>query len=98
MGSNISGAAAEPFVSSAVELLLGEEVFELLSDEAFQTGWDTLYQACPWATVFQSRAFVTTWYRIFQNEYLPVLLKAGPPDQPTGLLTLAAPLHSKKSG
>jgi hypothetical protein len=71
---------------------LGDEAFALLSQEWFRTGWDALYRACPWATVFQSREFVTTWYRIFQQQYLPVLLWAGPPHHPTGLLTLALPI------
>lgn len=92
MVRNTPETAAESFVSSIVEIVLGEEVFELLSEETFQTGWDVLYHSCPWATVFQSRAFVTTWYRIYQSEYLPVLLKAGPPGRLTGMLTLAVPL------
>ena len=34
-----------------IELLLDRRVMELLGEEEFSAGWDTLYGTCPWATV-----------------------------------------------
>ncbi len=45
---------------------------------------------CPWATPFQGRAFVTTWYEIYAPQYEPLLVSERAADgQFTGLLTLA---------
>ncbi|MBD1397721.1 GNAT family N-acetyltransferase [Pontibacter sp. JH31] len=77
-------------INKAVELLIGEPVFAMLEDRDFQNGWDTLYEACPWGTVFQSRGFVGAWYRTYRERYLPVLaLTRGPGGRLTGLLALA---------
>ncbi|WP_299701317.1 GNAT family N-acetyltransferase [uncultured Pontibacter sp.] len=77
--------------TQGLDVLIGEEVFTLLSDEDFQQDWDRLYEACPWGTVFQSRNFVACWYRTYQGAYLPVLVRAVQEGQLTGLLTLALP-------
>src|SRR5687768_10707257 len=73
----------------AIELLEGEEVISLCLQPEFQAGWDALYRSCSWATVFQSRPFVTTWYQIYQNNYLPILIKSEHHGKLTGLLTMA---------
>ncbi|MHC2992000.1 hypothetical protein OB13_10520 [Pontibacter sp. HJ8] len=82
-------AAVAPLQKAGIELLVGEEVFKLLSDEEVLRGWDSLYQSCPWATAFQSKEFVATWYRTYRNEYLPILVKAEDESGLTGLLTMA---------
>ena len=60
--------------SLAVELLHGSEAHALLKDPAFLRQWEALEQLCPWSTVFQSVAFATTWYDIYQGSYDPVLV------------------------
>jgi hypothetical protein len=72
-----------------IEIYQGEAVFKLLAEECMQLNWDALYEACPWATVFQSRAFVTTWYQTYRNKYLPIVVKQVEEGRLTGLLTLA---------
>jgi CelD/BcsL family acetyltransferase involved in cellulose biosynthesis len=72
-----------------VELFKGEKVFEVLAAGSFQAGWDALYAACPWGTVFQSRDFVASWYHIYHSQYQPVLVRQVTGGRLTGLLTLA---------
>ena len=46
--------------SDSFELIKGDAVIALLNnDSGFRQSWDLLFESCPWATVFQSRAFVT---------------------------------------
>ncbi|MCP2043985.1 GNAT family N-acetyltransferase [Pontibacter sp. HSC-36F09] len=72
-----------------VEILIGKEALALLTEPDFQLQWDTLYTSCPWSTVFQSRAFVSTWYQSYITTYLPVLALAYNGEKLSGLLTLA---------
>ncbi|SIR44163.1 GNAT family N-acetyltransferase [Pontibacter lucknowensis] len=76
-----------------LELLAGEEVMHLLEDATYLTEWDSLYHSCHWATVFQSPDFVTTWYRLYQHAYQPILIREYTKGVLSGLLTLALPLH-----
>lgn len=70
------------------EILIGDDVLDLLQDARFLEQWDQLYNACPWATVFLHRSFVATWYKLYSNEFLPILVKSVYADQLTGLVTL----------
>lgn len=70
------------------ELLMGPPVLKLLEDASFLEEWKDLYNACPWATVFQSPSFVATWYQVYRS-YLPILIKTETDGKLTGLLTLA---------
>ena len=83
-----------PFL--AVQLLKGNEVIEILADEQFLADWDLLYQECPWATVFQSRAFASSWYQHFQGQYLPIMVKSETDGKLNGLFTLA--LERERNG
>jgi hypothetical protein len=74
---------------NTIELLVGDQVLGLLTQPAFQQAWEALYRCCPWATVFQSPAFVTTWYQSYQAHYLPLVLRGMSAGRLTGLLTLA---------
>jgi CelD/BcsL family acetyltransferase involved in cellulose biosynthesis len=74
---------------NTIELLVGDQVLGLLTQPAFQQAWESLYRCCPWATVFQSPAFVTTWYQSYQAHYLPLVLRGMSAGRLTGLLTLA---------
>jgi len=94
-GAVIAGGCNTQVVESAkVELLTGDEVFELLADEAFLAAWEVLYAACPWATIGQAHTFVAAWYRINRQEQLPILVKAVQGEQLVGLLPLAKELQS----
>lgn len=79
----------EPTLLTTVEILSGDDVISLLSDKSFLKLWDTLYNSCPWATVFQGKEFVSTWYRIYHKTYLPIVVKAINGGKLKGLLTLA---------
>ncbi len=71
------------------QLLTGDEVMDLLKDEEFLSQWDLLYHKCSWATVFQSRNFVYTWYMLFEDHYLPIVVKSETDGKLDGLITLA---------
>ncbi|MFL5746541.1 MAG: GNAT family N-acetyltransferase, partial [Niastella sp.] len=64
-------------------------VIELLQDPAFQKSWDQLFESCPWATVFQTRAFVASWYNAYREKHFPILLKAVSKGQLRGVLPVA---------
>ncbi|MGV3639481.1 MAG: GNAT family N-acetyltransferase [Adhaeribacter sp.] len=76
------------------EVLVGERVIQALTESSFQQDWDELYAACSWGTVFQSRAYVATWYGVYGLEYLPVIVRTFSAGRLEGLLTLA----QEKSG
>ena len=77
-----------PSGKGTTELLMGPPVLKLLEDAGFLEEWKNLYNACPWATVFQSPSFVATWYQVYRS-YLPILIKTETDGKLTGLLTLA---------
>lgn len=70
------------------ELITGSAVTDLLLDPAFQQSWDTLLASCPWATVFQSRPFITAWYQVYRDEHLPILIKVLEGRQLKGVLPM----------
>src|SRR3954462_12467257 len=74
---------------STMELLIGNDVLNLLSDIEFLNSWDELYNSCSWATVYQGKEFVSTWYKIYHNQYLPIVVKETKSGKLSGLLTLA---------
>lgn len=78
-----------PGDAEKIEMFIGKEVLELLCEPEFQNSWDVLYETCSWATVFQSRHFVSTWFRIYHNEYLPIIITGGNRSKLTGMLALA---------
>ncbi|WP_299701314.1 GNAT family N-acetyltransferase [uncultured Pontibacter sp.] len=72
-----------------IELLIGDDALRQIQDNEFISDWDNIYDLCPWATVFQKREFVTSWYRIYQDKYVPIIVSAKNNGRLTGLLTLA---------
>ena len=67
----------------------GAQVDALLADGAFRERWDALLRACPWATRFQSSAFVAAWSRSYTMGSEPVLAYSMAPDGTlAGLLPL----------
>ena len=74
----------------SIRLVRGPAAMELLADAEFQRCWDELRSRCPWATVFQSPAFVAAWYRVYQTRFEAVLLlERDASDGLLGLLPLA---------
>src|SRR5690349_20798869 len=72
-----------------VELVVGEKVSSLLSSIDFLHSWDALYHACLWATVYQGKEFVSTWYEIYRDKYFPIIVRETTDGKLTGLVTLA---------
>ena len=78
-------------------LLMGDDADPLLKDRLFRHQWNSLYVACPWATIFQSCDFVATWYQIYRELYKPLLICETRPDGSlAGLLTLAVTADSQQ--
>jgi hypothetical protein len=75
--------------TSTVEMLIDHEVLSQFSDIDFLNSWDALYNSCSWATVYQSKEFVSTWYKMYHKKYLPIVVKGITEGKLTGLLTLA---------
>ncbi len=57
-----------------MRLLIGKQVIELFSQPRYKKDWNVLYDSCSWATAFQSWSFVYTWYTLFQDQYMPVVV------------------------
>jgi len=58
----------------AFQMLRGEAAWDRMRDPAFQTEWEELRAACPWATVFQSVRFVLAWQRCYEGAVEPLLV------------------------
>ena len=68
----------------------GSQALAHLHTENFLLQWGLLYDACPWATAFQHPDFVTPWYELYQDRFVPVIAFAEDSDHSLiGLLTLA---------
>lgn len=80
----------------SIELITGSAVIDLLLDPWFQKSWDTLFESCPWATVFQSRPFITACYQVYREHHLPIIVKAVEGGQLKGLLPMVL-LNTKAS-
>lgn len=63
------------------------EVESLIENPVFTQAWDGLFDSCPWATVFQNRKFVTSWYVYFEK-YPKIILTDWDGSKMTGLLAL----------
>jgi CelD/BcsL family acetyltransferase involved in cellulose biosynthesis len=73
-----------------IKILQGHEVLTMLDSAQFQQAWRVLYEACPWATGYQSPEYVSCWYRLYEGRYRALLLHAVEPDGSLiGLLALA---------
>lgn len=66
-----------------------------LRDELFGQQWDELYGRCPWASVFQSRDFVLSWYDAYKSRYRPIIVTGRLPGGAlAGLFVLAIHVES----
>ncbi|MEX2566361.1 MAG: GNAT family N-acetyltransferase [Cyclobacteriaceae bacterium] len=70
-----------------MKIFLKEETTNLLRDEKFLNSWDQLLSLCPWATVFQSKTFVLTWYAYYK-EFTPIVLTDWDGHNLKGIITL----------
>ncbi|MDP2560850.1 GNAT family N-acetyltransferase [Psychrobium sp. 1_MG-2023] len=57
-----------------VQLLAGEQALSKLNCKVFQQQWFELYQACRWATPFQSVEFILCWFEHYNHAYLPLVV------------------------
>lgn len=64
-----------------------EAVVTLFQNPEFLGEWDNLWQNCPWATVFQHRDFVTTWFQ-FYPIHQPLLVTDWDGKKLSGILIL----------
>ncbi|WP_245949351.1 GNAT family N-acetyltransferase [Echinicola strongylocentroti] len=81
--------------STISRTFIGNCVFDILKDTGFQREWDRLYATTSWATIFQERQFVESWYYANQQEITPILLTVFEDDELVGLLALTT---SKTNG
>ncbi|QDH80090.1 GNAT family N-acetyltransferase [Echinicola soli] len=65
----------------------GMEVLELAKHSGFIGCWNQLVKDCPWATVFQQKEFVLTWYELFSDQ-TPFMITDWNGDSMTGLFSL----------
>lgn len=75
--------------NGSLEVLVGGDVLMLINDPSFIEKWEELCQVCPWTTTFQTPSFVATWYRIYGETFLPVLIKVEDEGKLTALFTLS---------
>lgn len=74
-----------------MQLFQNKEAEILLADKIFIFGWKELLKKCPWATIFQSPEFVSTWYNFFP-EYKKIILCEMEKEKPIGLFFLTVDL------
>ncbi|WP_170866202.1 GNAT family N-acetyltransferase [Pontibacter flavimaris] len=72
-----------------LEVLIGEDALSSLEKEEFKMAWECLQEACPWSTAFQSYPYVATWYQVYKDVYVPILIRYTLAGKLTGLLALA---------
>jgi CelD/BcsL family acetyltransferase involved in cellulose biosynthesis len=81
-----------------IEIVTGPAVIELLHDPAFQKSWEQLFENCPWATVFQTHAFIASWYQAYLKQHMPLLVKGTVNGRLKGLLPMALLKGGKITG
>jgi CelD/BcsL family acetyltransferase involved in cellulose biosynthesis len=73
-----------------IEVWRDGDAWARLERPAFREQWERLYADCPWASVFQSYGYASTWYDIYRPRYAPLLVGATEQDGTlVGLLPLA---------
>ncbi len=76
-------------------LACGKDAQELIASEEFQGQWASLHNRCPWSTVFQGIPFATTWYRIYEQVFVPVVVWERNGHEISGLFLLG---YSERTG
>lgn len=84
-------------MENLVTVQTGAEAWEKLADKGFLWQWKQIYDACPWATPFQSSAFICVWFENYRSRYSPVIISLPKNDhQLYGLLILAMSVDRKQ--
>ncbi len=60
--------------TSALEVLYGDDAIAAIKCDDFKNAWSKLYLSCPWASEFQSWAFLSTWYDVYAERHEPILI------------------------
>jgi len=58
----------------AISQKSGADALTLLGDNGFANRFAALYNACPWATSFQTIEYIRTWYESYKDAYSPLIL------------------------
>lgn len=66
----------------------GPLAISALCEEKLVQTWDILYQQSTWATAFQDRRYVQSWYELYYPEYNPLLIIQKADNEITGILPL----------
>lgn len=83
----------------SMKLLVGTQVMETFSQPRYTKGWHALYNSCSWATAFQSWSFVYTWYSIFRENFVPVVVvSTDHQGHLSGILPMAIPADNFEQG
>lgn len=88
----------KPKLDYNIEMVTGSAVSELLQDPSFKKSWSQLFESCPWATVFQTHAFITSWYHAYRETHFPILVKGVVNGQLKGLLPMVLLKGGKITG
>ena len=59
-----------------IGFLSGAQATDRLRQQSFVDAWERLRAACPWATGYQSAAFVLAWYESYADTMEPLLVTA----------------------
>jgi CelD/BcsL family acetyltransferase involved in cellulose biosynthesis len=74
-----------------IEISFGHAAQELIEDAEFSGRWKSLYDKCPWGSVFQCEDFVGAWYKTYKDRFDPVVVTGyNAEGEMVGLFTLAS--------
>jgi CelD/BcsL family acetyltransferase involved in cellulose biosynthesis len=60
-------------LENPINIFENNSLEQVFNDKVFCDAWDNLFFSCPWATVFQSRDFVTSWLECFHG-FSPIII------------------------
>jgi hypothetical protein len=76
----------------------GQTVFDLLNNNKILDNWQSLYDACNWATVYQNPQYVNIWYKLYSKKCTPLLILEHRDENITGVFPLAITSRGKIVG
>jgi len=83
-------------MQNSIAITVESDAWALLSNQGFLFRWQELYEACTWATSFQSPGFVCTWFENYKSQFSPVIIYQGTDECLTGLLILGQSVATHK--
>lgn len=87
--SDIEKITTKPVIVS------GKLAVDLMNNPEFLHSWDNLYRNCEWATIFQSKEFVRSWYENNSDIFSPIIILCIEEDNIKSLLFLTAKTNGK---